>query len=174
MTAARTSTRLSLLHENYVKLIQGKKAIMDLFFCLCGQLLTPRSVPIPLFTTVISGIWGLKKRILVREQESGIYIFQFKEVQTRDHALHGGPWFYGNSILLLAEYDGVCDHKTMSLQTLKIWVAMKGLRIAMRKPESLTLLGNALGHFMHFDQQAMERKEVVHKIRVRHELKTRI
>ncbi|KAL6191785.1 hypothetical protein ACLB2K_038174 [Fragaria x ananassa] len=134
-----------------MKLIEGKKVIRDPFFYLCGRLLTPRSVLILLFTAVISGIWGLKKRILVREQESGIYIFQFKEVQTRDHALHGGPWFSGNSIILLAEYDRVCDHKTMSLQTMKIWVAVKGLCIAMRKPKALTLLGNALGHFMHFD-----------------------
>lgn len=48
-----------------------------------------------------------------------------------------GPWFYNISMLLLSDYDGIGDLSTVPRQCFEVWVAVKGLRVAMSNSKAL-------------------------------------
>ncbi|XP_062028781.1 uncharacterized protein LOC133744743 [Rosa rugosa] len=162
-----------LFEEAVVSLLGGEDAIHDSFFYLCGRLLSKKAVVLSSFSTAISNVWGLKERILIRQEEEDIFVFQFKEMEVKNRVLSGGPWFYNNSMLLLADYDGVFNLGAAPLHLL-VWVAVKGLRIAMRNEKALTLIGRVLGDFVRVDQGAVQRKDHVQRIRVIHDVRRRI
>ncbi|KAM5573372.1 hypothetical protein ABKV19_013083 [Rosa sericea] len=130
----------SLSEEAVVSLVGGEEAVHDSFFYLCGRLLSKKAVVLPSFSATISNIWGLKERVLIRQEEEDIFVFQFKEMEVKNRVLSRGPWFYNNSMLLLADYDGISALNTAPLHLLEVWVAVKGLRIAMRNEKALTLI----------------------------------
>ncbi|XP_062005791.1 uncharacterized protein LOC133722966 [Rosa rugosa] len=146
---------LVLSEEAVVSLLGGEDAIHDSFFYLCGRLLSKKAVVLSSFSAAISNVWGLKERVLIRQEEEDIFVFQFKEMGVKNRVLSGGPWFYNNSMLLLADYDGVSDLGAAPLHLLEVWVAVKGLRIAMRNEKALTLIGRVLGDFVRVDQGAI-------------------
>ncbi|XP_024179303.1 uncharacterized protein LOC112185293 [Rosa chinensis] len=160
--------------EVVVSLVGGEDAVHDSFFYFCGRLLSKKAVVLPLFSAAISNIWGVKERVLIRQEEEDIFVFQFKEMEVTNRVLSGGPWFYNNSMLLLADYDGISALDTAPLHLLEVWVAMKGLRIAMRNEKALTIIGRALGDFVQVDQGAVLRKDLVQRIRVIQDVRRRI
>ncbi|XP_040367300.1 uncharacterized protein LOC121050625 [Rosa chinensis] len=160
--------------EAMVSLVGGEDAVNDSFFYLCGRLLSKKEVVLPSFSAAISNIWEVKERVLIRQEEEDILVFQFKEMEVKNRILSGGPWFYNNSMLLLADYDGISALDTAPLHLLEVWVDVKGLRIAMRNEKALTLIGPALGDFVRVDQGAMLRKDPVQRIRVIQDVRRRI
>ncbi|PRQ53219.1 hypothetical protein RchiOBHm_Chr2g0164071 [Rosa chinensis] len=54
---------------------------------------------------------------------------------------------------------------------MEVWIAVKGLRMAMRNDHSLTLLGNALTLFVRYDQGALQRKDPVQRILIVHDVR---
>ncbi|KAL6199023.1 hypothetical protein ACLB2K_028810 [Fragaria x ananassa] len=100
------------------------------------------------FMVVVSRIWGLKERLLVREEELGIFVFQFKREDEKKRALDGGPWYYGGSMLVLADYNGLGHLDALPLHQLEVWISMKGLRMAMRNERVFTPIRKDLGEFV--------------------------
>ncbi|KAL6213889.1 hypothetical protein ACLB2K_013328 [Fragaria x ananassa] len=70
--------------------------------------------------------------VLIREEEGGILVFVYKEQETKNHLLSSGPWCFNYSMILLADYDDVRNLAEVSLNSMEVWVALRGLRIAMR------------------------------------------
>ncbi|KAL6200179.1 hypothetical protein ACLB2K_029961 [Fragaria x ananassa] len=66
-------------------------------------------------------------RVLIRQEEDGIFIFQFKDRKVKDMILNGGLRYFNISMLLLAEYDGVADliKAVAALHYLRVCVALK-------------------------------------------------
>lgn len=90
------------------------------------------------------------------------------------HILHGGPWYYNNSMLLLAEYDGLGEVKSILNHSMEVWVAVKGLGVALRNEKALTLISGTLGRVLRFDQVALRQREAIQRIRVLHDMRRRI
>lgn len=65
-----------------VSLTMGNEEIQDPFFYLCGRFLfLKKPVVILVLATTVSQIWGMKGRILIREEEAEIFLLQFKSVE---------------------------------------------------------------------------------------------
>ncbi|PRQ48315.1 hypothetical protein RchiOBHm_Chr2g0109311 [Rosa chinensis] len=77
-------------------------------------------------------------------------------------------------MLLLADYDVVSALGEVPLHLLEVWVAVKGLHIAMRNEKALSLIGRALGTFVRVDQGAVQRKDTIQRIHVIHDVRRRI
>ncbi|XP_024171812.1 uncharacterized protein LOC112177789 [Rosa chinensis] len=122
----------------------------------------------------MSGIWRMNERVLIREEEGGIFVFQFKEQEVKHRVLHGGPWYYSNSMLLLADYDGLRAPSEVPLHFLEEWVAVTGLRVAMSNERALTRIGNLMGTFVRVDQVALQRKEATQRIRLIFDVRHRV
>lgn len=63
----------------------------------------------------------------------------------KNQVLAGGPWFYNNFMLLLADYDGISALNAAPLHLFEVWMAVKGSRITVRNEKALTLIGQVLG-----------------------------
>ncbi|KAL6196652.1 hypothetical protein ACLB2K_032266 [Fragaria x ananassa] len=111
--------------------------------------LSPKKpVILQVLTVVVSRIWGLKERLLVREEEPEIFVFQFKPEDEKNKALDGGLWHYGGSMLALADYDGHAPLDALPLYQLEVWVSVKGLRMAVRDERVLMHIVKDLGEFV--------------------------
>ncbi|XP_024160461.1 uncharacterized protein LOC112167643 [Rosa chinensis] len=135
----------ALSEEAMVSLLGREDAIHDSFFYLCGRLLSKKAMVLSSFSAAISNIWGLKERILIRQEEEDIFVFQFKEMEVKNRVFSKGPWLYNSSMLLLADYDGVSALEVAQLHLLEVRVVVRGLQIAMRNEKALTIIGRALG-----------------------------
>ncbi|XP_024155749.1 uncharacterized protein LOC112163699 [Rosa chinensis] len=171
------TARLSLLEgaEEAVSLVGGSEAIQDPFFYLCGRLLALlRLVGIQSFSAAIFGVWGLKDRVLIHEEEAGIYVFQFKDQEEKNRVLNGSPWFYSRSMMVLEDYDGISFLEAVSLHWLELWVAVKGLRIAMCNERAFNPTRECFGVFVRFDVAALQQKDPIQRIRLIHDIRRRI
>ncbi|KAL6210695.1 hypothetical protein ACLB2K_015927 [Fragaria x ananassa] len=83
----------------------------------------------------------MKERVLIRQEEEGNFIFQFKDQKVKDRILNGGSWFFNNVMLLLVDYDGVVDlvETAASLHYLRVFVAV---RDGFAQPELIILWNN--------------------------------
>ncbi|KAK9922979.1 hypothetical protein M0R45_031415 [Rubus argutus] len=77
-------------------------------------------------------------------------------------------------MLLLAEYDGLGEVKSILNHSLEFWVAVKGLGVALKNEKALTLIGGTLGQVLRFDQVALRRREAIQRILVLHDTRRRI
>ncbi|KAL6136781.1 hypothetical protein ACLB2K_062076 [Fragaria x ananassa] len=102
------------------------------------------------------------------------FVFQFERVAERNRVLHGGPWHYRNTMLVLALYDGRGDPAAVPLNTLETWVAVEGLVHNLRNPKALNMVGSGLGRVIRFDQTVLKRKEEVQRIIVEFDVRRRI
>ncbi|KAL6227689.1 hypothetical protein ACLB2K_001646 [Fragaria x ananassa] len=107
-----------------------------------------------------------KAKLLVREEESGRFVFQFKTKAKRDRTAGGGPWSFNGGMLILAEYDGFSPVEDVSLNHLEVWISIAGLRFAMRNNMVLSRVANGLGVFVRADPGLIQRKEKIQRDRV--------
>lgn len=75
----------------------------------------------------------MRSSLSIREVE-GRFIFQFDCKEDRNRILSGRPWFYRNVMLVLAAYEGLGLVTATPLQSLEIWVMVKGLPPSLRNP----------------------------------------
>ncbi|KAK9920550.1 hypothetical protein M0R45_029104 [Rubus argutus] len=69
-------------------------------------------------------------------------------------------------MVVLAEYDGFGAIDVVPLHLLEVWVAVKGLSVALRNESALRLIGGTLGRIIRLDQGALRRREAIQRIRV--------
>jgi hypothetical protein len=118
---------------------------------LAGCWLIKKKVIAQSFMAAILGVWGLRDRLSIREENNNLFVFQFKIKGERDRVLHGGPWHYNHSMLLLAEYDGLGVVSAVPLHSLEVWVVVKGLGVALHNERALHLIGSSLGLVVRHD-----------------------
>lgn len=138
--------------------VVGAAAIHDSHSYLVSCLLT-RKPFVAGFIRSIPSIWHIRSGLSIREVE-GRFIFQFDRKEDWNRILSGGPWFYRNVMLVLAEYDGLGSVSVAPLWSLELWVTVKGLPPSLRNPVSLSMVGSAVGRVVRFDQFALIRKEL--------------
>ncbi|KAM5564516.1 hypothetical protein ABKV19_018876 [Rosa sericea] len=125
----------------------GSAALQDDHWYMVGRLLGPKL-----------GFLALK----VPPLPSG---FDSKADQNR--ALHGGPWFYRNAMLMLGDYDGVGSVEAVPLWSLETWVAIKGLPVASPLQQGCPNPNcSTIGQVIRFDQTALRCKEEEQRIRL--------
>ncbi|XP_024175430.1 uncharacterized protein LOC112181225 [Rosa chinensis] len=139
-------------------------ALQDDHWYMVGHLLRPKTRFLR-FKSTIPSIWHLKFGLSIQDAGDR-FLFQFDREADRNRALHGGPWFYRNTMLLLGEYDGMGSVEAVPLWGMEIWVAVRGLPVAIRNKTALTLIGSTIGQVIRFDQSALRCKEEEQRIRL--------
>ncbi|KAL6191145.1 hypothetical protein ACLB2K_037536 [Fragaria x ananassa] len=128
----------------------------------------------PILSSVLSGAWNLKEKLLAREEELGRFVFQFKSKVKRGRIASGGPWSFNRGMLILAEYDGLSPVEDVSINHLEVWILIAGLRFAMRNNMVLSRVANGLGVFVRADPGLIQRKEKIQRVRVVLDVRNRI
>ncbi|KAL6199720.1 hypothetical protein ACLB2K_029503 [Fragaria x ananassa] len=119
-------------------------------FFAVGRLLTfKRKVPDPKAVIgTLSSVWDLQNRMQMRAREDR-FVLRFTRANDRKHLLTGGPWFYGRSQFVLAEYDGFQDVASVPIESFPVWVDIKGLPDALWTEEAVEKVGLSLGFVEH-------------------------
>ncbi|XP_024156186.1 uncharacterized protein LOC112164188 [Rosa chinensis] len=139
---------------------------------LVGLLLGPKGNLLG-FIGTIPTIWRMKSRLTIHEVGER-FVFQFEHKAERSKILHGGPWFYRNTMVVLGNYDGIGLVHEVPLNLVEAWVAVKGLLVGFRNKAALNLVGSALGYVIRFDHNALYWKEAEQRICLVFDVRRRI
>ncbi|KAL6138075.1 hypothetical protein ACLB2K_063361 [Fragaria x ananassa] len=139
-------------------------------FFAVGRLLTfKRKVPDPKAVIgTLSSIWDLHNRMQMRARKDR-FVLRFTRADDRKHLLTGGPWFYGRSQFVLAEYDGLQDVASVPIESFPVWVDIKGLPDALWTEEAVEKVGLSLGFVEHLDKLGLKRGSRI-RVRILHKL----
>ncbi|XP_062014378.1 uncharacterized protein LOC133730887 [Rosa rugosa] len=150
----------------------GTAAFQDGFWYMAGRLLAPKA-KFPGFKGTIATIWRIKLGLTIQDAGER-FVFQFNSEAMRNRILHGGPWVYRNTMLVVGEYDGLSPLEEVPLNMMEIWVAVKGLPFGLRNKTALELVGASIGTMVRVDQNAVKRKEEEQRIKVLFDVRRRI
>ncbi|XP_024200313.1 uncharacterized protein LOC112203606 [Rosa chinensis] len=139
-------------------------ALQDSHHYLVGQLLTQKPNLVG-FIRSMPTIWRMKGGLSIKVVGTW-FVFQFVREEDRNHYLHGGPWFYRNTMLLLAPYDGITNVDSIPLHSLELWITVRGLPLTLQNKLSLSMIGSAIGRVLRLDTVALKRKDVEQRIRM--------
>ncbi|XP_024196186.1 uncharacterized protein LOC112199391 [Rosa chinensis] len=142
----------------------GLEALRAYRWYMVGQLLGPEAM-FPSFKGTISTIWRIRSGLIIQDVGE-CFVFQFDRVADRNKILHGGMWFYRNTMLVFGAYDGVGLAAEVPLNSLETLVVIKGLPLVLRNKTALGLIGSAIGRVIRFDQTILNKKEEEQRIRI--------
>ncbi|XP_024161702.1 uncharacterized protein LOC112168993 [Rosa chinensis] len=150
----------------------GAAAFQDHHWYMVGRLLAPKT-GFPSFKGTISNIWHLRSGLTIQDAGER-FVFQFEDESVRNRIMHGGPWFYRNTMLVVGDYDGLCLPETVALNMMETWVVVRGLPLALRNKVALNMVGATLGQAVRMDLTALKRKEEEQRIKVVFDVRHRI
>ncbi|PRQ57661.1 hypothetical protein RchiOBHm_Chr1g0350781 [Rosa chinensis] len=82
-----------------------KTTLQDNHWYMVSRLLGPKA-RFNGFNGIIPSIWRIKSGLSIHDTRDR-FLFQFDREADRNRALHGGPWFYRNNMLVVDDYDDV-------------------------------------------------------------------
>lgn len=62
--------------------------------------------------------------------------------------MHGGPWLFRNQSVVIEEYDGLTNTKSLQLDSLRIWVRIMGLPDLLRNEPVAKMLVSKMGEVL--------------------------
>lgn len=74
--------------------------------CLVGKIWTEKAVNKEAFKTVLSRLWHTVGRVIFKEVEDNMWIFEFTEREDKKRAMAGRPWSFDHQIIVLNDFDG--------------------------------------------------------------------
>ncbi|KAL6220133.1 hypothetical protein ACLB2K_007890 [Fragaria x ananassa] len=74
----------------------------------------------------LTSVWDLQNRLQMRANGDQ-YVMRFTKAEDKKMILGGGSWFFGRSLFVLAEYDGLHDVAVVSIVSFPVWVEIMGL-----------------------------------------------
>ncbi|KAL6225701.1 hypothetical protein ACLB2K_004550 [Fragaria x ananassa] len=122
--------------------------------------------PAPTQFFAVGRLLTFKRKMRAREDR---FVLRFTRADDRKHLLTGGPWFYGRSQFVLAEYDGLQDVASVSIESFPVWVDIKGFPDALWTEEAVEKVGLSLGFVEHLDKLGLKRGSRI-RVRILHKL----
>lgn len=68
---------------------------------LVGRFLTDRTIRFTIMRERMADVWRPGKGVTIKEQEKGVYVFQFYYRIDMQRVLMDGPWNFDNQLLIL-------------------------------------------------------------------------
>lgn len=87
----------------------------------------------------------------------GFFIVKFDTVEGKDHALHEGPWFWGNAGLFTTPWFPGFDPSSMVVSKMPVWVRLHNLPLHFWFPNVFEAMGNAIGKYIKQDVERIAR-----------------
>ncbi|KAL6228377.1 hypothetical protein ACLB2K_002327 [Fragaria x ananassa] len=117
----------------------------------------------------LTSVWDLQNRLQMGAHGDR-YILWFTMAEDERYLLGGGPWFYGRSLFVMAEYDGLHDAASVSIDSFPVWVEMLGLPSRLMTNEAAEKVGVTLGHVDQVDKLGIKRG-IRSRVKIFHDLK---
>ena len=95
--------------------------------CLVGKILSDRQVNKEGFTTILSRIWRLVGKVVFKELQDNMWLFEFLEGVDKERVMEGRPWTFDRQIIVLNEFDGRTPPSKMEFTHSPIWVQVHNM-----------------------------------------------
>ncbi|KAL6225857.1 hypothetical protein ACLB2K_004706 [Fragaria x ananassa] len=123
----------------------------------------------PAWSLELSPLWDLQNRLQMRAHGDR-YILLFTKAEDERYLLGGGLWFYGRSLFVMAEYEGLHDVASVPIDSFPVWVEMLGLPPRLMTNETAEKVGVTLGHVDQVDKLGIKRG-IRSRVKIFHDLK---
>ncbi|MCI43868.1 hypothetical protein A2U01_0065107, partial [Trifolium medium] len=78
---------------------EGEEQV-NLQWCLVGRFLCERPIHFNSMKVRMADLWKPVKGVIIKEAKPGLFLFCFGHPIDMEEVLNGGPWTFGNNVLL--------------------------------------------------------------------------
>uniref|UniRef100_A0A803QS68 CCHC-type domain-containing protein n=1 Tax=Cannabis sativa TaxID=3483 RepID=A0A803QS68_CANSA len=138
------------LEEMAVSVDSGNEGIDDRW-CLVGRFLSNRIVDFEKMQNILASLWQPGIGMFVKQVDNNRFLFQFYHEVDIKRVIDGSPWTYDRMQLIIERLPVGGDPKTLTLNTLDIWIQMHDVQPGCMTEATIKGLGNAIGKFLESD-----------------------
>nr|XP_011462201.1 PREDICTED: uncharacterized protein LOC105350898 [Fragaria vesca subsp. vesca] len=113
-------------------------------FYLVGRLNTTRTIVFDAFRSAVSSMWRLPSPVEVQARDDR-FLFTFTSERDVNRVKRGGPWAYQRAMIILNDYDGFSDIRSVPLDSVWIWVGIQGLPAVLSTVATARLVAETIG-----------------------------
>lgn len=113
-----------------------------------GKLLSERPADFEAVRNVMAALWRPGKGVFVKELDINRYLFQFFHEVDIQRVIEGAPWTFNKIPLIIERLRQGENPRTLSLNTLEIWVQVYDLKVGFMSEKVLKAAGDYIGTFV--------------------------
>lgn len=119
--------------------------------CLVGRLVTEKRFNREAFRCLLTRLWRPVGRIIFKEIQENLWVFEFFESDDMRRVLEGRPWSFERYILVLNNFMGSVPPSQMAFTQSPFWVQIHDIPLLCMNKEVGFKIGYSLGEFVAVD-----------------------
>jgi hypothetical protein len=113
--------------------------------CLVGRLGVPKKLNKEAFKAILVRIWRPAVKVIFKEIQDNLWLFEFSEEGDKRKVLAGRPWSYDRTLLIVNEFDGQISPSQMDFSSTPIWIQVHDMPLGCMNWAVGNLIGSFLG-----------------------------
>jgi hypothetical protein len=113
--------------------------------CLIGKIWSEKAVNKEAFKSVLSSLWRTVGRVIFKEVEDNMWIFEFTDREDKKRVMAGRPWSFDRQIIVLNDFDGRVPTSQIDFSTSPFWIQVHDMPLLCMTKGVGTKIGNSLG-----------------------------
>ncbi|KAK2649118.1 hypothetical protein Ddye_016607, partial [Dipteronia dyeriana] len=122
-----------------------------LAFRLVSRILSNKIVNRETFIRLMPTFWRTVDEVETKIVSGNTFFFTFKSATDLNRVLHGGPWIFDKSLLVLEKPIGKGDIQEMAFNTTAFWVQIHHIPLLCRTKKIGIFLGGLIGEVQEID-----------------------
>jgi hypothetical protein len=105
----------------------------------------PKKLNKEAFKAILTRIWRPAGRVVFKEIQENLWLFEFFEDGDKHKVLAGRPWSYDRTLLILNEFDGQISPSQMDFSFSPIWIQIHDMPLGCMNRAVGHQIGNSIG-----------------------------
>lgn len=116
--------------------------------CLVGRFLSEGVMDFQAMQQTLAALWKPGRGVYIKEVDVNLYLFQFYHEIDIKRVVDGSPWSFNRKTLIIARMKEGDIPRSVSLNTLDLWVQIYDLRAGFMSERVIKEVGNYIGNFI--------------------------
>jgi hypothetical protein len=113
--------------------------------CLVGKIWTEKAVSKEVFKTVLSRLWRTVGRVVFKEVQDNMWLFEFTDREDKNRVMAGRPWSFDRQIIVLNDFDGKVPPSQMDFSHSPFWIQAHDMPLLCMTKGVGTKIGSSMG-----------------------------
>lgn len=87
--------------------------------------------------SVMRNAWAAAKEVTFKARKPNLFVVQFNCLGDWTRVMEGRPWLFRGAAIVMEEYDGISDVKTIKLDRILVWARIHGMPEGLMKKKEL-------------------------------------
>ncbi len=97
------------------------------------------------FKAILVRIWRPVGRVIFKEIQENLWLFEFEEESNKRKIMAGRPWSYDRTLLILNEFDGRLAPSHMDFSCSAIWIQIYNMSLGCMNRAVGTQIDQTMG-----------------------------